>query len=121
MRCSLMSHKCVFCLMRRRPPRSTRTDTLFPYTTLFRSALRLAARSHIDVDIGFGVGRRDAARDVAVGDQRDAAADRTQLGDDRFMARAVEHADDDLFGLAALFACHTLALLAHAVERKSHA
>src|SRR3546814_18884063 len=27
----------IFCLMRRRPPRSTRTDTLFPYTTLFRS------------------------------------------------------------------------------------
>src|SRR3546814_14775534 len=26
--------------MRRRPPRSTRTDTLFPYTTLFRSAAR---------------------------------------------------------------------------------
>src|SRR3546814_7863932 len=25
--------------MRRRPPRSTRTDTLFPYTTLFRSPL----------------------------------------------------------------------------------
>src|SRR3546814_9976355 len=25
------------CLMIRRPPRSTRTDTLFPYTTLFRS------------------------------------------------------------------------------------
>src|SRR3546814_11720988 len=28
--------------MIRRPPRSTRTDTLFPYTTLFRSAERLA-------------------------------------------------------------------------------
>src|SRR3546814_16430693 len=27
--------------MRRRPPRSTRTDTLFPYTTLFRSLRRL--------------------------------------------------------------------------------
>src|SRR3546814_16995988 len=27
----------VFCLMIRRPPRSTRTYTLFPYTTLFRS------------------------------------------------------------------------------------
>src|SRR3546814_3218423 len=27
----------VFCLMIRRPPKSTRTDTLFPYTTLFRS------------------------------------------------------------------------------------
>src|SRR3546814_12064017 len=26
-----------FFLMSRRPPRSTRTDTLFPYTTLFRS------------------------------------------------------------------------------------
>src|SRR3546814_1826721 len=26
--------------MIRRPPRSTRTDTLFPYTTLFRSTLR---------------------------------------------------------------------------------
>src|SRR3546814_7782158 len=27
----------LFFLMLRRPPRSTRTDTLFPYTTLFRS------------------------------------------------------------------------------------
>src|SRR3546814_15711493 len=27
----------VYFLMTRRPPRSTRTDTLFPYTTLFRS------------------------------------------------------------------------------------
>src|SRR3546814_13827329 len=29
-----------FCLMIRRPPRSTRTDTLFPYTTLFRSRVQ---------------------------------------------------------------------------------
>src|SRR3546814_18019988 len=29
----------IFFLMIRRPPRSTRTDTLFPYTTLFRSPL----------------------------------------------------------------------------------
>src|SRR3546814_4610189 len=28
--------------MRRRPPRSTRTDTLCPYTTLFRSQMRIA-------------------------------------------------------------------------------
>src|SRR3546814_14263588 len=28
----------LFFLITRRPPRSTRTDTLFPYTTLFRSA-----------------------------------------------------------------------------------
>src|SRR3546814_11669998 len=33
---------CVFFLMIRRPPRSTRTDTLFPYTTLFRSRSRQA-------------------------------------------------------------------------------
>src|SRR3546814_17855337 len=32
-----------FFLMIRRPPRSTRTDTLFPYTTLFRSALQIGA------------------------------------------------------------------------------
>src|SRR3546814_10644846 len=31
-----------FFLMIRRPPRSTRTDTLFPYTTLFRSVLDAA-------------------------------------------------------------------------------
>src|SRR3546814_13977338 len=30
----------LFFLMIRRPPRSTRTDTLFPYTTLFRSQFR---------------------------------------------------------------------------------
>src|SRR3546814_13888346 len=34
----------IFFLMIRRPPRSTRTDTLFPYTTLFRSGP--AARRH---------------------------------------------------------------------------
>src|SRR3546814_13357237 len=35
-----MTHCCflLFFLMIRRPPRSTRTDTLFPYTTLFRSS-----------------------------------------------------------------------------------
>src|SRR3546814_1781716 len=30
---------CIFFLMIRRPPRSTRTDTRFPYTTLFRSVV----------------------------------------------------------------------------------
>src|SRR3546814_8078316 len=32
-----MSVRLFFVLMIRRPPRATRTDTLFPYTTLFRS------------------------------------------------------------------------------------
>src|SRR3546814_2380163 len=41
--------------MTRRPPRSTRTDTLFPYTTLFRSQVpnrrheRINVKSHIPV------------------------------------------------------------------------
>src|SRR3546814_15121171 len=50
--------------MIRRPPRSTRTDTLFPYTTLFRS-LGDACPGHDECrrtvrDRG-GVGRRDRA------------------------------------------------------------
>src|SRR3546814_682859 len=43
--------------MIRRPPRSTRTDTLFPYTTLFRSAVGVA----IDVEGSFA-GRRLVAK-----------------------------------------------------------
>src|SRR3546814_4162196 len=51
-----------FFLMIRRPPRSTRTDTLFPYTTLFRSLaarelMRVAAaevRIEADADHGLG-------------------------------------------------------------------
>src|SRR3546814_8943229 len=39
--CSPLFPYCIFVfLMIRRPPRSTRTDTLFPYTTLFRSTGR---------------------------------------------------------------------------------
>src|SRR3546814_7031865 len=34
---AVFSFTFIFFLMIRRPPRSTRTDTLFPYTTLFRS------------------------------------------------------------------------------------
>src|SRR3546814_6096975 len=34
---SCLGELLIFFLMIRRPPRSTRTDTLFPYTTLFRS------------------------------------------------------------------------------------
>src|SRR3546814_2218459 len=38
----------LFCyLMRRRPPRSTHTDTLFPYTTLFRSGVEVGALQRI--------------------------------------------------------------------------
>src|SRR3546814_18454612 len=48
-----------FFLMIRRPPRSTRTDTLFPYTTLFRSCLdppppACGAVTVVAVDLGGG-------------------------------------------------------------------
>src|SRR3546814_12464634 len=38
---------CFFFLMLRRPPRSTRTDTLFPYTTLFRSSVQCQSDSPV--------------------------------------------------------------------------
>src|SRR3546814_9535464 len=50
--------------MRRQPPRSTRTDTLFPYTTLFRSAADDAGVAVVDdverqhvVEAGVGIGQ----------------------------------------------------------------
>src|SRR3546814_9800854 len=53
-----------FFLMIRRPPRSTRTDTLFPYTTLFRSPRRhlVDLRDRDAIDAKVPVGR--AAKDI---------------------------------------------------------
>src|SRR3546814_19329838 len=56
--------------MIRRPPRSTRTDTLFPYTTLFRSTLN-----------SFDHQRDALAHTNAHGAQRIAALDPVQLVD----------------------------------------
>src|SRR3546814_12183618 len=70
--------------MIRRPPRSTRTDTLFPYTTLFRSAWLAAvaglfhaiqsslyeserARYHRRIRAGVGAPDRIKAQDTGVG------------------------------------------------------
>src|SRR3546814_13659977 len=53
----------VFFLMIRRPPRSTRTDTLFPYTTLFRSVdlvghfIVTHAEQRLELGIQTGAGR----------------------------------------------------------------
>src|SRR3546814_1285420 len=49
--------------MIRRPPRSTRTDTLFPYTTLFRSRRR-QAEVDADMDRQAGVQRHRPAMDM---------------------------------------------------------
>src|SRR3546814_16454129 len=58
---------CFFFLMIRRPPRSTRTDTLFPYTTLFRS---VAEEPNADLGNRVGVqpfGLAEAEEDVQRG------------------------------------------------------
>src|SRR3546814_480590 len=54
----------LFFLMNRRPPRSTRTDTLFPYTTLFRSGPDRRARRRLSWPRRPGVplSRRERAR-----------------------------------------------------------
>src|SRR3546814_5577997 len=55
--CYIYSMTCydnaIFFVMIRRPPRSTRTDTLFPYTTLFRS-IAIEQRCQLRVGVGHG-------------------------------------------------------------------
>src|SRR3546814_8707266 len=57
----------MFFLKIRRPPRSTRTDTLFPYTTLFRSAQKVGRVDGeapiVPPDLGERVDRRARRRD----------------------------------------------------------
>src|SRR3546814_15894653 len=57
--------------MRRRPPRSTRTDTLFPYTTLFRSvyarAVGAGPGAQLAADAGVCVDQHDAVLGALVG------------------------------------------------------
>src|SRR3546814_7706140 len=56
--------------MLRRPPRSTRTDTLFPYTTLFRSVSCAVGNGEIGdgvVAIGIEAGHFGDALDLAAG------------------------------------------------------
>src|SRR3546814_1521365 len=62
--------------MIRRPPRSTRTDTIFPYTTLFRSGLVYIEQDHAlansDTPPGFGIAGLQL--DLAPGDNLDRIA-----------------------------------------------
>src|SRR3546814_11180547 len=62
-----------FFLMIRRPPRSTRTDTLFPYTTLFRSQplgdgrRQVVARLGVLQDVAHPLGEMGGERQAAAG------------------------------------------------------
>src|SRR3546814_14447005 len=69
--------------MIRRPPRSTRTDTLFPYTTLFRSHLAGVANGYVGVDALFMAYGDAAAPDFCawtVSTRLDGAVDRDKPG-----------------------------------------
>src|SRR3546814_17656508 len=62
--------------MRRRPPRSTRTDTLFPYTTLFRSmALGEPALAAVQFDRATHSDAKDPRPYNALGILRDQAGE----------------------------------------------
>src|SRR3546814_2817972 len=84
--------------MIRRPPRSTRTDTLFPYTTLFRSA-RLARRPRLCGAVGelSRVGRlrqrlHGEGRQEMVGNDARRPARRGEMGDRQ--GRSEEHTSE---------------------------
>src|SRR3546814_2985346 len=53
---------CVFFVMLRRPPKSTRTDTLFPYTTLFRSPTLTLSRPIVAIGAPVGAYYDEVAR-----------------------------------------------------------
>src|SRR3546814_2070514 len=76
--------------MIRRPPRSTRTDTLFPYTTLFRSFLRAPLRTADEADRAARHMREHERRDrgVIVGE---VALGRFRFGEDDAVAAADLH------------------------------
>src|SRR3546814_18933151 len=70
-----------FFLMIRRPPRSTRTDTLFPYPTLFRSVDGLKT-GHLSVS-GYGLAasaERDGRRVIVVAHGMDSMQARADQG-----------------------------------------
>src|SRR3546814_6909740 len=92
----------VFFLMIRRPPRSTRTDTLFPYTTLFRSADRDDARySRNSLHCG---GRRTSGRQKKRAGLFESAGNKSRSGRasgvmfararDPFLPRSEEHTSE---------------------------
>src|SRR3546814_13965787 len=77
--------------MIRRPPRSTRTDTLFPYTTLFRD---LARHALIDAHVlaGGGIDEADALGRSKLID-RPGAEVAQENSRDRFAARQGSHVE----------------------------
>src|SRR3546814_10540588 len=90
--CFVVDISCFFFLMIRRPPRSTRTDTLFPYTTLFRSTVTLAQVSRDGAEMACqqnhgGIEIVGLARVPAI---RDRGGQRVETGGKRRQPRGIE-------------------------------
>src|SRR3546814_11526232 len=115
----------IFFLMIRPPPRSTRTDTLFPYTTLFRSGLehaRFQPGRHRHAELL--AGRHEGVLPFAAKDQRLLYGAPAQPGDDGLHAAAragavVPGSDVTAVGHALrLFADGTVAAVEKILNRK---
>src|SRR3546814_20927203 len=100
-----------FFLMIRRPPRSTRTDTLFPYTTLFRShrpGKERAGPIYRRIAAGSGAGPLDLGNDRALGHGQVAHAHRNgqphvrPLSGGAGVGRLVRHRRGETWALADL-------------------
>src|SRR3546814_4716543 len=89
----LYSCALFFFLMIRRPPRSTRTDTLFPYTTLFRSIQRLDLKPSLPVARLLDQREHSVDGEMAQGIAQDAAQHRTQRGEGGQL-RSEEHTSE---------------------------
>src|SRR3546814_13696745 len=90
----------VFLLMIRAPPRSTRTDTLFPYTTLFRSCPGQVAEA--DATERQPWRRNDRRVDRAVDDDTavehafDLGGDAVSVARPVYKARRDDHGGDEI-------------------------
>src|SRR3546814_2555131 len=103
--------------MIRRPPRSTRTDTLFPYTTLFRSC---AAASTSIARIDLGRVLRQPARMAS--DQLDAleALIRSRRGGDPDASRSEEHTSELQSLMRISYAVFCLKKKTHTTHNDTH-
>src|SRR3546814_20915188 len=79
-------HSLFFFLMIRRPPRSTRTDTRFPYTTLFRSGQDELDALYPALD--------DAGQAACPPVEVIAQAERVQMAEGRQGGRSEEHTSE---------------------------
>src|SRR3546814_19451884 len=107
--------------MFRRPPRSTRTDTLFPYTTLFRSGDE--AVDHPSIELVRSVDDRQvgvpAAADLAL--QADRAGDVLDLAGDlrQESVGIIRHEIGERGAVIAVPAVVAAAIEARRIDRKS--